>query len=430
MTRPRRRAFRPGLDHLDARWLPSGLTPTQLAHAYGLDAVKFSNAAGAAVKGDGSGQTIALIDAYHDPAIAADLKAFDKANSLADPILNVIDQAGTATNDGWAGEEALDVEWAHALAPGASILVVEARSSSLADLLAAVDAARTAPAVSVVSMSWGGGEFQGETAFDYHFSTPSGHPGITFVASSGDSSAYAGPEWPSTSPNVVAVGGTSLRISTTGSVVSETGWYGSGGGFSQVEAEPSYQATVQRTGVRTVPDVASDADPNTGVSIVYTTPSTGVVSTVQIGGTSLSAPTWGALVAIADQGRALAGKSSLDGASQTLPAIYAAASTDFRDVTRGFNGYFSGPGYDLVTGRGTPNAPALALDLGKPGVAKAQSLASASASTPKAPAGSATSTPAAVAEVVPTGPASTPSRPSKPRHERLALAFRDLGWSY
>ena len=421
MTRTRRRAFRPGLDELSPRWLPSGLAPSQLAHAYGLDAVKLPTSATTTAVGDGRGQTIALVEAYHDPAIAADLRAFDKASGLADPTLRVINLAGTATSDGWAGETALDVEWAHALAPGASILVVEARSDGLGDLLAAVDAARSAPGVSVVSMSWGGGEWSGETAYDYHFTTPAGHPGVTFVASTGDTSAYAGAEWPSTSPNVVAVGGTTLQIGASG-IATEAGWYGSGGGYSQYEVEPAYQSSVQHTGVRTVPDVASDADPATGVLVIYTRPSTGLTSTLQVGGTSLSAPTWGALIAIVDQGRALSGKPSLDGASQALPAIYAAASTDFRDVTRGFNGYFARPGYDLVTGRGTPNAPSLALDLIKAG--SASSAAAATSTPPKAP-GMAT-----VAEVSPTEPTTPPkSRPSKARHDPYELAFRDLGWS-
>ena len=110
--------------------------------------------------------------------------------------------------------------------------------------------------------------------------------------------------------------------------------------LSRAETEPTYQRSVQSTGVRTVPDVSADADPNTGVLVYTTTPSNGQGSWYQVGGTSLSAPIWAATIAIADQGRVLAHKGTLDGATQTLPALYSAPSTAFHDVTRGSNGLF------------------------------------------------------------------------------------------
>src|SRR5262249_17969012 len=168
----------------------------------------------------------------------------------------------------WASEIALDVEWSHAIAPGAKILLVEAASDSFTDLLNAVDYASKQPGVSVVSMSWGSTEFSGETALDKHFTTP----GITYVASSGDYGAGSGPEWPAVSPNVVSVGGTSLSLTSSGAYSSETGWtslnpnrYGSTGGYSSYETEPAYQMGVQMSSKRTSPDVAYDANPNTGV---------------------------------------------------------------------------------------------------------------------------------------------------------------------
>ncbi len=213
--------------------------------------------------------------------------------------------------------------------------------------------------VVAVSMSWGGGEFSGETADDSYFKTPSGHNGVTFIVSSGDAGAPA--SYPATSPNVLAVGGTTLSLTSAGSILSESGWSDSGGGISSVESQPSYQKGVvsQSTTRRTNPDVAYDADPNTGFPVYdsYSFPS---APWQQFGGTSDAAPQWAAIIAIADQGRALAGLGSLDGATQTLPMIYSAPSSDFHDITGGTSTgsphYSAGAGYDLVTGRGTPVA--------------------------------------------------------------------------
>src|SRR5262249_10872743 len=161
----------------------------------------------------------------------------------------------------WSAETSLDVEWAHAVAPGAKILLVEAPSDSINDLMSAINYARQQAGVSVVSMSWGIPEGylnpSAEKAYDSYFTTPAGHQAITFVAASGDSGAWYGADWPAISPNVLSVGGTTLRITTaTGSYGSETAWSGSGGGVSTVETEPSYQQGVQSTGRRTGPDVA------------------------------------------------------------------------------------------------------------------------------------------------------------------------------
>src|SRR5262249_7942145 len=212
IMRTPRRALRPVMERLDGRCLPAGYTAAQLTQAYGLDRITFTSDAGETVVGDGSGETIALIEAYHDPNLASDLQVFDQANGLANPSLTVVDQAGGATNSVWASEESLDVEWAHAIAPGASLLVVEARSDSLSNLMPGVSTASNTPGVATVSMSWGFNETAGETTFDGYFQTPAGHQGITFVAASGDYGAAGGPEYPSTSPRVLAVGGTTLSI--------------------------------------------------------------------------------------------------------------------------------------------------------------------------------------------------------------------------
>jgi subtilase family serine protease len=342
--RNRRRGLRlrPFVDHLDDRCLlsgfstyqPSGYSPSQINSAYGLSGLTFTSPSGATVKADGSGETIALVEMYHDPNLLSDLKTFDAKFGLADPNLSVVDQAGTQTDSGWTEEESLDVEWAHAIAPGASILVVEAAPSysqaqELQNLLTAVNTARNTAGVVAVSMSWGFNEMANEASFDSYFTTPAGHTGITFIASSGDNGVV---EYPSASPNVLSVGGTSLNLSSAGLYGSENAWSDGGGGYSAVELEPSYQASVQSTGARSTPDVAFDADPATGVDVYYTDPRSGRGTWQVIGGTSVGAPSWAGIIAIVDQGRVLAGKSTLDGPTQTLPSLYAASSTSFHSV--------------------------------------------------------------------------------------------------
>src|SRR6202035_3624175 len=162
-----------------------------------------------------------------------------------------------SARNGWDVEESLDVEWAHSIAPKANIILFEASSNSFGDLLQAVSTAAHTSGVSVVSMSWGGGEFSGEASADSFFTTPSGHQGVTFVASTGDSGTPA--DYPALSANVVAVGGTNLSIDSSGNYLGESAWSDGGGGISAVESQPSYQAgKVNGTSStqRTVPDVA------------------------------------------------------------------------------------------------------------------------------------------------------------------------------
>jgi subtilase family serine protease len=342
--RNRRRGprVRPLLDELDDRCLlsgfsgfqSSGYTPAQITTAYGLSGITFTSKSGVTVPGNGSGETIALIEMYNDPNIQSDLATFDAKYDLPTPSLTVVDQAGNQTDSGWALEESLDVEWAHSIAPGANILVVEAapsfsQSVELQNLLTAVNTARNTAGVVAVSMSWGFSEMQNESSYDSYFTTPSGHQGVTFIAASGDNGVV---EYPSASPNVLAVGGTTLNLTSAGAYSSETAWVDGGGGYSLFEQEPSYQATVQASGERSTPDVAFDADPNTGVEVYSTAPGARSGSWQVVGGTSLGSPAWAGIIAIVDQGRAVAGLGSLDGATQTLPALYAAESSDFNSV--------------------------------------------------------------------------------------------------
>jgi subtilase family serine protease len=360
------------IESLEARQLLSGTTiiaytPSQLRHAYGFDQVSFTDKTGKTRLADGLGQTIAIIDPYDDPDIFHNLATrYDLPNddTSGKPILTKVRfGSGASSQDPiWSQEIALDVEWSHAIAPEAHILLVEAKSTGLNDLVQAVEYARDQKGVSVVSMSWDGAEFKSETKYDYLFTTPKGHiggdgvaGGITFVAATGDTGAPTG--WPAVSPNVVGVGGTSMYLSKNGSWAAEYGWDLSGGGVSYYEPEPYWQQALSpNVGNRTAPDVAYDANPDTGFSVYDSIPLNGRVGWETIGGTSGGAPQWAALIAITDQGRAFAGKPSLDGATQTLPAIYKLPESDFHDISTGDNGYLASPGYNPVAGRGTPLA--------------------------------------------------------------------------
>ncbi|MDB5171380.1 MAG: peptidase and in kexin sedolisin [Phycisphaerales bacterium] len=346
---------------------PNGFTPSQIKKAYGIDQIGFGTTA------NGNGQTIAIVDAYNDPNIASDLLNFDAQFGLPNPTLTILNQTGTSTlptnaaidtgAGGWAEEISLDVEWAHALAPGASIVLVETNSASRSDMYTGVRTAAGLSGVSVVSMSWGAAEYSGETADDSNFTSPVGHA-VTFIAATGDAGSPA--VYPAASPNVLAVGGTTLTLDGSNNWSSESTWSSTGGGSSAYENLPSYQ-TGFTTSKRGTPDVAFDANPTTGVPIYDsydTTVHAPLQPWLQIGGTSFSAPAWGALIAITNQGRVLAGFGSLDGPTQTLPNIYALPSSDFHDITSGGNGtHNAASGYDLVTGRGTPIANKLVPDL-------------------------------------------------------------------
>ena len=337
---------------------PAGAyTPAQLQEAYGFNNISFKGLAGV-----GSGETIAIIDAYDDPNIQSDLNTFDTQFGLPATTVTRVNETG-GTNypasdrtGGWETEESLDVEWAHAMAPGANILLVEASTSNLSDLLSAISYG--ASHANVVSISWGSNEFSGETAYDTQYFD---QPGVAFAASSGDEGAPAA--WPAASPNVLSVGGTTLTLGAGNAWSSEVGWSGSGGGPSAYESQPSYQKGVvtQTSTARATPDVAYDADPSTGIAVYDSVPYEGSSGWFAVGGTSAGAPQWSALLAIADQGRALSGQPALNSSSpQQVMSILYENPADFHDITSGtstgFPRYSAGPGYDYVTGMGTPIA--------------------------------------------------------------------------
>jgi subtilase family serine protease len=338
---------------------PTGFAPWKIRRAYGFSAI--SNR--------GRGQTIAIIDAYDHPYIESNLATFNSKFGLppcttANGCFRKVYASGTKprTDPGWALEIALDVEWAHAIAPEAKILLVEASSNLFSAIMHAVDVA-VQKGATVVSMSLGGSEFSGQTTYDNHFAVN----GVTFVAASGDDGT--GAEYPAASPYVIAVGGTTLRADANGYWYSESAWSGSGGGRSAYEVQPNYQSTYgisAANGRRTLPDVAYAGNPATGFSVYNTVPLDGQSGWFQVGGTSAGAPQWAALFAIVNSMRRAQGKSNLPNpAGQVVyPVAKAALTTRFHDITTGTNGTCGSvctarSGYDFVTGLGSPKADKL-----------------------------------------------------------------------
>jgi hypothetical protein len=376
-----------------------GYTPAQIRTGYGINSLTL----------DGTGQTVAIVDPFHDPNIMQDVDKFDQhfgvtststqtlfqqfgaASSFLtvtslDQNGNVLPLPGTDPSGTAEAEEALDVEWVHAIAPNAHIILVETLSSIPALMAGVAGAARQA-GVSVVSMSFGFNEaanadprFGQVTAADEALYAPNLiASGVTFLGASGDWGT-ADASYPAFSPTVVGVGGTNLNLNTDSSYNNngESGWGwgaqsttsgGSGGGLSNYQPEPSYQVGVVQNNpqqMRAIPDVSFVGDPVTGAAIVNSFNLSAGTPWFVTGGTSWSTPCWAALIALVNQGRAAAGRLPLNSASnptQTLNALYHLSSSDFHDITSGNNGFPAGPGYDLVTGLGTPVANLLVPDL-------------------------------------------------------------------
>jgi kumamolisin len=310
---------------------------------------------------NGGSNAIAIVDAYHDPHAASDLAAFSAQFGLpaiTNSSFEVVYASGVQPSQdptgGWELEESLDIEWAHAMAPNATIFLVEAASNNNTDLFPAVAVASSLVAAAgggEVSMSWTQGEFPGETSDDSYFT----EPGVVYFAASGDG---PGVFYPSASPNVVSTGGTTLSMSvSTGSFQQEFAWEYSGGGLSIFEPTPTYQAGVSGlNGARGTPDVAFDADPFTGVWVYDSTPLNGAGGPSSpwwiVGGTSVASPS---LAGIANAAGKFASSTNTE-----LTRVYAdpRISGDFSDVVIGFCGtyaqYRAGVGYDFCTGLGSP----------------------------------------------------------------------------
>ncbi len=369
-------------------------TPAQVRAAYRLPLLPPSGAALSATQAAelGAGQTIYIIAAYHDPNIVAELAAFNAKFGLPTcttrsiavtaslPLapasktaceLSVVynTAAGGMTavappyDAGWATEIALDVQWAHATAPLARIVLIEAADASLNSLLGSIKLAN-AMGPGVVSMSFGTNEGSWTSSVDAAFSGVN----MTYLAATGDWGSQV--MWPSVSPKVVAVGGTTLNSVGNGTR-SEVGWTLTGGGISAFTATPSYQANnvpgLGSVARRAVADVAFNADPKSGQYVAVINAGASAASWVSAGGTSLSTPQWAGLVAIANALRATTGKppvgalhTALYGQIATVPGTYASV---FSDITASSNGTCSlctaKVGYDALTGLGTPNVTSL-----------------------------------------------------------------------
>ncbi|MEU1405358.1 S53 family peptidase [Streptomyces sp. NPDC005728] len=330
---------------------PTGYGPSDLRSAYGLASAASSN---------GSGETIAIVDAYDDPNAEADLATYRSHYGLSDcttdnGCFKKVSQTGSTTSlptadSGWAGEISLDLDMASAVCPNCNILLVEAKSSSMANLGTAVNEAVKLGA-KFVSNSYGGSESSSDTSYDSSYFN---HPGVAITVSAGDE-AY-GAEYPAGSKYVTAVGGTALKTSSNSRGWTESVWKtssteGTGSGCSAYDAKPSWQTDTGCT-KRMIADVSAVADPATGVSVYDTYGSDGTGWNTY-GGTSASAPIIAGVYA-------LAGTPGSSDHPASYP--YAAAGTSaLNDVTSGNNGtcatsYFctAKSGYDGPTGWGTP----------------------------------------------------------------------------
>ena len=328
---------------------PSGYGPADLQSAYALP----SSTAGA-------GQTVAIVDAYDDPKAEADLKVYRAQYGLppcttANGCFRKVGQTGSPTslprgNGGWAQEISLDLDMASAICPNCNILLVEASSASMTNLGTAVNQAAKLGATEI-SNSYGGSESSSDTSYDSKYFS---HPGVAITASSGDN-GY-GVEYPAASANVTAVGGTSLKKSSTTRGWTETAWNGAGSGCSAYDPAISGQASVS-TGCtkRAVADVSAVADPSTGVAVYDSYTYQGVSGWLVFGGTSVASPVIASVYALAGG----------VGSSTTNSSLYSSPSGSLNDVVNGSNGTCTtkvlctaGTGWDGPTGLGTPNGTA------------------------------------------------------------------------
>ncbi|MGC2944285.1 S53 family peptidase [Burkholderia ambifaria] len=355
--------------HGPAKRNPVGLSPQRIRSFYGFDQLPARGYGG-------DDQVIAIVDAYDNPNVEADLRLFSSTFGLspcASPrcftkVYATPDKRPPPPDALWALESSLDVQWAHAIAPNARIVLVEAASSSLDDLMSAIALATTpapvGPGAKVVSISWGTPEFLAETQFDGQFASANG---VSFVAGSGDGGN--GIDYPAASPYVLSVGGTSIATDASGAYAGETAWAGSGGGQSAIEPEPTYQSNLgipsDSLGLRGVPDVAYHADPASGFAVYDSYGYAGQSGWFVVGGTSAGAPQWSALIAIANSVRIARGKTALNAVGAIHTVLYGLASsasaTNFRDIVSGSNGVCgtlctATAGYDYVTGLGRPMA--------------------------------------------------------------------------
>ena len=320
----------------------SGYYPSDLRSAYNLPSTSA-----------GSGQTVAIVDAYNDPNAEADLGVYRSqfgisACTTANGCFKKVNQSGGTkypqSNGGWSQEISLDLDMVSAICPNCHILLVEASSASLTNLGTAVNEAAKLGATEI-SNSYGGGESSSEISSQNAYYN---HPGVVITASAGDS-GY-GVEFPAASSYVTAVGGTSLTKAGNARGWSETVWSGTGSGCSAYISKPSWQ-TDNKCSRRTVADVAAVANPNTGVAVYDSYAYQGYKGWLVFGGTSVASPIIASVYALAG-----------NAASVTYGSYPYSHASSLNDVTSGSNGSCGGTylctgevGYDGPTGLGTPN---------------------------------------------------------------------------
>lgn len=333
-----------------------GYTPQQIQKRLGLT-------------GDGTGQTVAISIAYDYPTAEADVNTYSKQFNLPQTCgsagadasdcfdFKVAYAEGTkpAQDSNWNEEAALDIETVHSIVPKAKIVLVEAKDASAAALYKAVDVADGFHP-DAINNSWGMSEFSEESFYDDHCKLKDS----VCTQSTGDAGWPAG--YSSTNAYALAVGGTHMSLDADGNTTGESAWTSGGGGFSFFEKQPNYQQGVVDSSYRATPDVSFNADPQTGVAVYVTID--GTPYWVEVGGTSLSSPSWAGMIAAADQLRQADGKANfaIDGpeGDSLHKAVYSLGSA-LSDVTSGSNGgcgteCTAGPGYDEVTGMGSPVA--------------------------------------------------------------------------
>lgn len=372
-------------------------TPSQCVAAFGLACYtpqEIRTAYDIPSTYDGSGQTIVLVEAYGSPTVSEDLHIFDQEMGLPDPVLNIIYPGGSPVYNprqhhdetSWAEETSLDVQWSHAIAPGAVIDVVVAANNAGNVLNNAVRYAIDNHLGNVISQSYGspeaaikgnGNNIQLKQAHENYVAAEAA--GITVFASAGDdgaSNGYSFPNagYPASDPLVTSVGGTNLFMADDGAYQSETVWNDStgcpfgctngifgatGGAPSLVFPAPSFQSTVRSTS-----DVSYNASVYTSVLVYLGFLPAGQNGFYFFGGTSEGSPQWAAIIALADQA---AGHSL----GYLNPTLYSLPAGTFHDVTVGNNafentpGFAAGPGYDYPTGLGTPDVAKLITALAK-----------------------------------------------------------------
>lgn len=382
-----------GLNPLAATATTTVYTPAQIRAAYALPALPTAGATVTSAQAVqfGAGQTIYIVDAHDDPNIAAELAAFNTkfglpgcnsvsiatnttlplpAASSSGCSFSVVHSTGTGAltatvpsyDSGWAAEIALDVQWAHATAPYARIILIESPDNGLPSLSQAVALANSM-GPGVVSMSWGSAEAGPASSLDGIFVTPN----MTYLASTGDSGS--GVQWPAVSSRVVGVSGTTLTYGGT-TARSEAVWSGTGGGISAYTPAPAYQstalATLGSTKFRSVSDVAFNADPNSGQYVAIIPQGKTAVTWMAYGGTSIAAPQWAGVFSIVNAMRVQSGLAVVGEPHAALYQIAAQSksyASNFLDITHGADGScascYATTGYDLPSGIGTPNVGAL-----------------------------------------------------------------------